>query len=40
MIGDVIGRFRLSTLAHGFAVETVLKTGLPIIMSGGGGYTL
>lgn len=40
MIGDLIGRFRLSTLAHGYAVKTVLDSGIPCILSGGGGYTL
>lgn len=40
LIGDLIGRFRLSTIAHGFAVKTVLQSGIPTILSGGGGYTL
>lgn len=37
---DIIGRFRLSTKAHGRAVETVLKRKVPTVLVGGGGYTI
>ena len=40
LIGDLIGRFRLSTKAHGYAVEVVKNSGIPLILSGGGGYTI
>jgi len=40
LIGDVIGRFRLSTKAHGEAVKKVLSSGIPVILGGGGGYTI
>jgi histone deacetylase 1/2 len=40
LIGDLIGRFRLSTKAHGAAVKRVLDTKIPIILGGCGGYTI
>lgn len=40
LIGDSIGRFRLGTKAHGFAVEKAVQSGVPCILSGGGGYTI
>lgn len=40
LIGDVLGRFRLSTKAHGAAVKKVLNAGIPVILGGGGGYTI
>lgn len=40
LIGDIIGRFRLSTKAHGEAVRKVLSKGIPTILGGGGGYTI
>lgn len=40
LIGDKLGRFLLSTRAHGAAVKTVLKAGIPTILGGGGGYTI
>ncbi len=40
LIGDLIGRFRLSSEGHGFAIQKVLASGIPTILSGGGGYTI
>ena len=40
LIGDYIGRFRLSTKAHGEAVRKVLSANIPTILGGGGGYTI
>lgn len=40
MIGDLIGRFRLTNMGHGHAVRRVKESGIPFIMAGGGGYTI
>lgn len=40
LYNDVIGRFKLSTKAHGHAVETVLSKSVPTVLVGGGGYTI
>lgn len=40
LVRDIIGRFRLSTKAHGGAVQKVLSYGIPTILGGGGGYTI
>lgn len=37
---DIIGRFKLSTKAHGRAVEKVLSKKTPCVLVGGGGYTI
>lgn len=37
---DVIGRFRLSTIAHGQSVKKVLQKKVPTVLVGGGGYTI
>lgn len=40
LYNDIIGRFKLSTMAHGHAVKTVLSKKLPTVIVGGGGYTI
>lgn len=38
--GDKLGRFNLSVRGHGSCVEYVKAKGTPILLLGGGGYTL
>jgi histone deacetylase 1/2 len=38
--GDRLGRFNLSMKGHGNCVEFVKKLGLPLLLLGGGGYTI
>lgn len=38
--GDRLGCFNLSVKGHGNCVEYVKSFGLPMLMLGGGGYTL
>lgn len=38
--GDVIGGFNMTTKGHGAAIQHMLKFGIPIILVGGGGYTV
>lgn len=38
--GDLIGGFNLTTKGHGSAVDHMLKFGIPIVIVGGGGYTV
>jgi len=38
--GDKLGCFNLSIAGHGFAVSHIKKKGVPVLMMGGGGYTL
>lgn len=40
LVGDKLGRFLLSTKGHGAAVQKVLKSKIPTILGGGGGYTI
>ncbi|KAF1935546.1 hypothetical protein EJ02DRAFT_439165 [Clathrospora elynae] len=37
--GDRLGRFNLNIKAHGYCIETVKASGLPLLLIGGGGYT-
>jgi acetoin utilization deacetylase AcuC-like enzyme len=37
---DRLGQFNLSTHGHGECVNYILKTGTPVILLGGGGYTI
>jgi histone deacetylase 1/2 len=37
---DLIGEFNLSSIAHGEAINFMLKYNLPMIILGGGGYNL
>ncbi|KAF2840941.1 histone deacetylase 3 [Patellaria atrata CBS 101060] len=37
--GDRLGRFNLNITAHGYCVEFVKATHLPLLIIGGGGYT-
>ncbi|KAJ9636237.1 histone deacetylase [Coniosporium apollinis] len=37
--GDRLGKFNLNIRTHGFCVEFVKKTGRPLLLVGGGGYT-
>jgi histone deacetylase 1/2 len=38
--GDLIGSFNVSTKGHGDAVRHMLRYNLPIVLVGGGGYTV
>nr|AAL86696.1 histone deacetylase-like protein HDO1 [Trypanosoma brucei] len=40
LAGDRLGHFNLSSWGHGKCVEEVKKLGLPMLVVGGGGYTL
>jgi histone deacetylase 1/2 len=37
---DKLGQFNLSTRGHGACVEFILKFGIPLMLLGGGGYTI
>jgi acetoin utilization deacetylase AcuC-like enzyme len=37
---DKLGQFNLSTHGHGRCVEFILKKGIPLMLVGGGGYTI
>ena len=37
---DKLGQFNLTTRGHGECVEFILKFGLPLMLVGGGGYTI
>ena len=37
---DKLGRFNLSTRGHGACVDFILSLGIPLILLGGGGYTI
>lgn len=38
--GDKLGVFNLSIHGHGESVEYVKRKGVPLLVTGGGGYTL
>lgn len=38
--GDRLGVFNLSIHGHGACVEYIKRKGVPLIITGGGGYTL
>ena len=38
--GDVLGRLNLSINGHGHCVEHMMKYGIPLMLLGGGGYTV
>lgn len=38
--GDRLGTFNLSSWGHGACVQLVKETGLPLLVLGGGGYTI
>ncbi|KAI9152552.1 histone deacetylase [Blastocladiella emersonii ATCC 22665] len=40
LAGDRLGRFNLSMAGHGNCVRFVKSLGLPVLMLGGGGYTI
>ncbi|KAG8341714.1 histone deacetylase [Trypanosoma vivax] len=40
LAGDRLGHFNLSSWGHGKCLEEVKKLGLPMLVVGGGGYTL
>ena len=40
IVYDKLGNFNLTTMGHGECVQYVLNFGYPIIMLGGGGYTV
>ena len=40
MSGDRLGCFNLSVKGHGGAVKYVYDKGIPLLVLGGGGYTL
>jgi histone deacetylase 1/2 len=40
LAGDRLGCFNLSTRQHGKCVEHTMKYGLPVLVLGGGGYTI
>ena len=37
---DKLGNFNLSTRGHGFCIEHMKTYGIPMILLGGGGYTV
>ena len=37
---DKLGNFNLSVKCHGDCVDYMLKFGVPVVMMGGGGYTV
>jgi histone deacetylase 1/2 len=37
---DKLGHFNLSTSGHGKCLTHMMKYGIPIILLGGGGYTV
>ena len=37
---DVLGRFNMSIKGHGNCVKTMLSYGIPMMLLGGGGYTV
>ena len=37
---DKLGQFNLSTHGHGECVDFILKLGIPLVLMGGGGYTI
>lgn len=39
LVGDKLGRFNLSTYGHGECVEYVKSFNIPLVITGGGGYT-
>jgi histone deacetylase 1/2 len=40
LAGDKLGCFNLSMEGHASCVEFVLKFGVPVLVLGGGGYTM
>lgn len=40
LAGDRLGTFNLSSWGHGTCVQRVKETGLPLLVLGGGGYTI
>ena len=38
--GDLIGKFNVSNKGHGAAVKHMIRYGLPVVVVGGGGYTI
>ena len=38
--GDIIGRFNLSVKGHGSMVQHMMKYNKPLVLVGGGGYTI
>lgn len=37
---DLLGRFNLSMKGHGHCVKKMMSYGVPLMMLGGGGYTV
>jgi len=37
---DKLGNFNLTIKGHGACVDYVLRFGVPVVMVGGGGYTV
>jgi histone deacetylase 1/2 len=40
LVGDLIGGFTVTTRGHGYCVQHMMKFGKPMILVGGGGYTI
>ena len=40
LVNDQLGNFNLSTKGHGSCVDYMLSFGIPVILLGGGGYTI
>lgn len=40
IVHDKLGSFNNDTRAHGECVEFVLSRGVPVVLLGGGGYTI
>lgn len=37
---DLLGRLNLSIKGHGYCVEKMMEYGVPLMLLGGGGYTV
>jgi len=40
LVGDLIGGFNMTTRGHGYCVQHMMKYGKPMVLVGGGGYTI
>ena len=40
LANDVLGRFNLSVKGHAFCVKKTMSYGIPLLMLGGGGYSV
>jgi histone deacetylase 1/2 len=40
LANDVLGRFNLTVKGHAFCVKKTMSYGIPLLMLGGGGYTV